>query len=222
MLLLLIDARGSRVCNYPSHLLENSTTLNRHSWLSRVCEVQPLNAAFYFYTTVVACFALGENAGRTNIFSLRFRDWCPLRVYILSISVIGSRYGFILSPPKSSETLSSPTPPSSPDYAYLISPRAFATLPVFMRVQTLVYAQLSLSGVLTALVARAPGPFWTLPIALPLSTVAAIAAGGALAAVRTCPPGGGHPLDDDLSLLVGCYCGAGFLLQDLAKALLYR
>eukprot|EP00976_Prorocentrum_cordatum_P115024 1195940-Prorocentrum_minimum.AAC.3 len=35
---------------------------------------------------------------RTGIFSLPFRDWCPLRAYSLSPSAIGARYGHILSP----------------------------------------------------------------------------------------------------------------------------
>eukprot|EP00976_Prorocentrum_cordatum_P095170 1190077-Prorocentrum_minimum.AAC.1 len=34
----------------------------------------------------------------TGIFALPFRNWCPLRVYSLSSSVIGARYGYILSP----------------------------------------------------------------------------------------------------------------------------
>eukprot|EP00959_Pyramimonas_sp_CCMP1952_P201678 4217537-Pyramimonas_sp.AAC.2 len=33
-----------------------------------------------------------------SIFSLPFCDWCPLRVYALSPSVIGARYGYMLSP----------------------------------------------------------------------------------------------------------------------------
>eukprot|EP00976_Prorocentrum_cordatum_P068222 1179048-Prorocentrum_minimum.AAC.2 len=33
-------------------------------------------------------------------FSLPLRDWCPLRVYSFSPSVIGARYGYILSPPR--------------------------------------------------------------------------------------------------------------------------
>eukprot|EP00959_Pyramimonas_sp_CCMP1952_P442857 9270682-Pyramimonas_sp.AAC.2 len=40
-----------------------------------------------------------EVAGRArdSIFSLPFRDWCPLWVYSLSPSAIGARYGYILS-----------------------------------------------------------------------------------------------------------------------------
>eukprot|EP00976_Prorocentrum_cordatum_P101855 1192816-Prorocentrum_minimum.AAC.2 len=34
----------------------------------------------------------------TGIFSLPFYDWCPLRVYSLSPSVIGARYGYIPLP----------------------------------------------------------------------------------------------------------------------------
>eukprot|EP00959_Pyramimonas_sp_CCMP1952_P191107 3996228-Pyramimonas_sp.AAC.1 len=33
-----------------------------------------------------------------GIFSLPFCDWCPPRVYSLSLSAIGARYGYILSP----------------------------------------------------------------------------------------------------------------------------
>eukprot|EP00976_Prorocentrum_cordatum_P065348 1177869-Prorocentrum_minimum.AAC.3 len=35
---------------------------------------------------------------RRYIFSLPFRDWCPLRAYSLSPSASGARYGYILSP----------------------------------------------------------------------------------------------------------------------------
>eukprot|EP00959_Pyramimonas_sp_CCMP1952_P366624 7678366-Pyramimonas_sp.AAC.1 len=37
-------------------------------------------------------------AAATAAFSFPFRDWCPLRVYSLSPSAIGARYGYILCP----------------------------------------------------------------------------------------------------------------------------
>eukprot|EP00959_Pyramimonas_sp_CCMP1952_P120410 2517906-Pyramimonas_sp.AAC.1 len=40
--------------------------------------------------------AIGARYG--CIFSLPFCDWCPLRVYILSPSAIGARHGYIFSP----------------------------------------------------------------------------------------------------------------------------
>eukprot|EP00976_Prorocentrum_cordatum_P059381 1175467-Prorocentrum_minimum.AAC.2 len=41
------------------------------------------------------CLAGEKYAG---LFSLPFRDWCPLRVYSLFPSTIGARCGYILSP----------------------------------------------------------------------------------------------------------------------------